>query len=318
MKRALNLILGALCVFGTLFVILNVLPLRVEIPASQNDIQVSQTKIREYEQKIEQLEQQMKDQSAQQVKKIGKSVIYHSKDQKITCEKNGQEIQCPFSAQSQEDVDVLTYMFKTLSSGKSNDNVEFPLKGPMHSILEIGALDGLMLSTTKFFEDMLDWRAIHFEGARENFKNLIINRPKSLNVHLAACEKEGKITFVDHGAVGGIVEDMSNKFKENWHPNGAERNQYEVDCVPMSKYLTIFGISKIDVFVLDVEGGELDVLKGLDLNVTQVHFFIIEEDHTDVPREENIKGILKQHGFKSVGTIGQGRNGFYQNMNWKE
>jgi FkbM family methyltransferase len=214
-------------------------------------------------------------------------------------------------SQSGEDRDILKHMAKNLNvSGK------FPLEGPTNVILEIGALDGLLFSTSYFFEHYLNWKAVHFEASRRNFESLISNRPRSLNVHVAGCAEAKNLTFVDDGAVGGIVDAMSDFFKSRFHPDLTQKLTYEVECAPLSKYLSIFGIRRIEIFILDTEGNELDVLLGFDLREIQVHYFIIEEDHSNVPKEETIRKMLADQGFRFVGPFGDNRNGLYENEKW--
>lgn len=239
-------------------------------------------------------------------------VEYDPMTNNFTCTTSTESIPCPFRTQFNEDRDFMRYLAK-----KMNLNGKFPQTGPENVILEIGALDGLSGSTTYFFEKYLNWRAVHFEGSRVNFENLAKNRPTSLNVHVAGCAKEQRSTYVDSGAVSGVVSSMSESFKAAFHPNYDKELKYEVDCVPLSKYLKIFGINRIEVFVLDTEGHELDVLLGVDLDITKVHYFIIEEDHSNKPKEEKVRKILASHDFRFLGPFGETRNGFYENTNWK-
>lgn len=76
---------------------------------------------------------------------------------------------------------------------------------------ESGALDGLIFSTSKLFVSGLNWRAIHIEASPSNTMALRVNRPESVNIHAAVCDRTRLMTFVSKSsadAVGGLWELM--------------------------------------------------------------------------------------------------------------
>ena len=69
-----------------------------------------------------------------------------------------------YYSQCQEDIFLNENIFKNKKNG---------------TYIELGALDGVLYSNTKFFEDSLNWKGILIEPHPEKFKLLQINRPNN-------------------------------------------------------------------------------------------------------------------------------------------
>ena len=62
--------------------------------------------------------------------------------------------------------------------------------------LEMGALDGVLFSNTKHFEDAKDWRGILIEPNSVEFEKLSGNRPNAISVNAAVCAQKQTVHFV--------------------------------------------------------------------------------------------------------------------------
>ena len=138
-------------------------------------------------------------------------------------------------------------------------------------ILESGALDGAQFSTTAFWVYGMQWRAMHVEASPISYAALKANRPESLNVHSALCARAGALHYAaDAGAAGGkhpvdgIWELMSENHRRAYFPNTVASRLPTVACRPVAALLALFGVTHVDLWVLDVEGGELEVLQSFD------------------------------------------------------
>lgn len=84
---------------------------------------------------------------------------------------------------------------------------------------------------------------------------------------------------------------MDESFRKLWHPNNnATRN---VPCGPIGLFLSAMGITHIDFFSLDVEGGELSVLLTMDWDI-EIHYLLIETN----PKTPNVTAYLLSRGFR--------------------
>jgi FkbM family methyltransferase len=161
------------------------------------------------------------------------------------------------------------------------------------TIVEIGALDGVRYSNSWYFEQALQWKALLIEANPRNFKALQINRPNALNVHSAMCTSES-IDFIGSGAVGGMVNTMSEKHKNGW-VNPKEKS-VSVPCQTFKPLFSKHGIHHVDIFILDVEGGEFEVLKTMDWSVT-VGVWVVELDKGDPQKDHDVREELRKHGY---------------------
>jgi len=161
------------------------------------------------------------------------------------------------------------------------------------TIVEIGALNGISYSNSWYFEQALQWKALLIEANPQNFKELQINRPNALNVHSAMCTGKS-IDFIGSGAVGGMVDTMSTGHNKAWvRPN---EKSVRVPCQTFKPLFSKYGIHHVDVFILDVEGGEYEVLKTMDWSVT-VGVWVVELDKGDLQKDANVREELRKHGY---------------------
>ncbi len=90
---------------------------------------------------------------------------------------------------------------KYYSQSKEDSTAEDHYFHNLHGgiFLEMGALDGVIYSNTKFFEDTRGWRGLLIEPKEEAFRALAGNRPNSLALNAAVCSEKKDVHFVTHG-----------------------------------------------------------------------------------------------------------------------
>ena len=138
------------------------------------------------------------------------------------------------------------------------------------------------------------------EASPVNFEKMVVNRPDAINVHAALCFGESiKFQLGDKGAIGevsatgGVAADMSDYHKENW----AQAETIDVPCKLVTNLLVENGIDHVDVFYLDVEGGELSVLETIEWGKVPIDMFIVEVDGTNPVKDESIRVLLMSQGY---------------------
>src|SRR5207249_8921161 len=70
----------------------------------------------------------------------------------------------------------------------------------------------------------------------------------------------------------------------------------KVKVTTLNKVLETAGVSRIDFLSLDVEGHEIEVMRGLDFKKFQPALILIEDGFRDMERHR----YLRQHGYKIV------------------
>jgi FkbM family methyltransferase len=199
-----------------------------------------------------------------------------------------------FQGQSKEDRDLYNFFFCNKTNG---------------TFVELGALNGVIFSNTRFFERSMGWSGLLIEASPASAAALRENRANPKNGILAegVCpDGQGTMPFlVDGGsAMNGNPDTMNDVFKNQFHP---VQNQKEihVPCRSLSTQVGEFvrraGVDHIDFFSLDVEGGELAVLQTYDFHVP-VHCWVIEMDGTNPDKDEGVRQLLAQRGYVKYHT----------------
>jgi FkbM family methyltransferase len=170
--------------------------------------------------------------------------------------------------------------------------------------VELGAIDGVMYSNTKTLEDYFNFTGVLIEPSPIAYERLKVNRSRSDTYNCAISSKEtGTVDFLGFGAVGGMLHTMADNHRKSWQRVGQlppDEHKYKVKCEKISTILHKSNMKYIDVFSIDVEGGEEEVLETMDWNIP-VYIIIIElVDRNDMEKEKNkrCKKILKDNGFK--------------------
>lgn len=85
-------------------------------------------------------------------------------------------------------------------------------------------------------------------------------------------------------------KEWSRQAERIYAPMGRETLHARVPAATLNRVLSERGIKEIDLLVLDTEGSEADILRGLDMSKVKVRFALIEI-HT-VERKKEVESLL--------------------------
>jgi FkbM family methyltransferase len=95
-----------------------------------------------------------------------------------------------------------------------------------------------------------------------------------------------------------LFVDESNTGRSTLHPNEEYDKKLQIDIIPLSDYTKSF--DSIQFIKVDVEGAELDVIKGLEDEIRKVEYIFVEiHQHTEYHKEYDIEelfAILNSNG----------------------
>jgi FkbM family methyltransferase len=168
--------------------------------------------------------------------------------------------------------------------------------------VELGALDGVLYSNTKFFEDKLNWKGILIEPNPYKFHILKQTRPNNfLSNSLVSSETEAiefKFFVDGHAAVSGVTKTLPASHYEHYFDKypGLPNGNAMIKPHTFTEIITASNVKHIDLLSLDVEGHEYEVLKSWDFSVP-IDVILIELLQTDKERDEKCRKILQENGY---------------------
>lgn len=155
--------------------------------------------------------------------------------------------------------------------------------------VEAGANDGIAQSNTLHFERYRNWRGLLLDPIPALAWRCRAVRPKSLtlNVALGSFEQRGQRIGMTYCNLMSVVDGAMTIEEQNAHVEvGASIQQLEpyrlsATCVPLSDLIDTYGVGRIDLLSLDVEGHEVQVVKGIDFSRHRPRFMLIEVRNRD-------------------------------------
>ena len=172
--------------------------------------------------------------------------------------------------------------------------------------IEIGANDGVSQSNTLLLELLHGWQGLLIEPIPSTFKRLTRNRSSRRNFLLkAACKSEettgdvvellySNLMTVSLGMDSDIPDPAAHALKGQKYL-GSKGVVYEesAPAITLTEALNLAGAPReIGLLSLDVEGVELEVLRGLDFGAYSVEWILVEV--RDLPR---VREYLSARGF---------------------
>jgi FkbM family methyltransferase len=204
--------------------------------------------------------------------------------------KHKQPVTFPCSSARGEDAAVLHSFFTDWETGE-------PLRDG--TFLEIGGVNGLTESNTWIFEVCMGWQGVLVEAHPRFFMSLRRNRPRSLNLRMAACpEASGWVNYTaSRDTTAGVLTTSGATIKDP-----KLRKYMRVECGNLGGRLRDLGVTRLDFASIDVEGSELMVTKslletpGLSIGV------LLVEVRSDGQRLGLVEQLLG-HGMRYVGKF---------------
>ena len=150
--------------------------------------------------------------------------------------------------------------------------------------LEAGASNGVLENTTKFFEDHLNWKTINVEPLTEWYNELIINRPNSININRCIhpiSDDNIEIFSIPNVKEYGYKNHLGSLNKSNLIKYNTDIKEINITTITYNTIMKDNNITKLDLFVLDIEGYEIEFLKTFHDWIIYPRVLVIEIGHLD-------------------------------------
>lgn len=174
--------------------------------------------------------------------------------------------------------------------------------------VELGANDGVSQSNTLYFERYKNWKGVLVESTPHNYLKCLSNRSKDNYIACNACVSfDYKDRFVEilfsnlMTSFLGLESDIQDPIS---HANagtqflGGEERVFSFGAVAktLNQILTEANApQRIDFLSLDVEGVEIEVLKGVDHSHFRFQYLCIECQDL-----EKLKSYLQQYDYELI------------------
>ena len=176
---------------------------------------------------------------------------------------------------------------------------------PTGTFIELGASDGIKFSNTLFFEQ-IGWTGLCIEPRPEAYEQLIKNRTCMCD-NSAIDDKQTSdprefmsITGWGEG-LSGLLDRYDPKHierieRESQHPKHVKKEIIKIHTRKLSELIEERFITSeiIDFLSLDTEGNELNILKSINWDVTQINVITVENNYND----PTLRQFLGSKGFK--------------------
>ncbi len=181
--------------------------------------------------------------------------------------------------------------------------------------IEVGAFDGRHFSVS-WILDALGWDGLLIEPLPERHEQCVKNRPFAHVVHAALSNRKAtgtaQFTQVEGEGINGMFSFLSTAeaHVDMLKQSKASTRTVQVPVTHLDKLLEEHPKkpTRVDVAVIDVEGGEVDVLEGFDLERWKPRVMLLEDNEQGRdPRlmqwmEKNAKGY-QQAGWVEVSRV---------------
>lgn len=158
--------------------------------------------------------------------------------------------------------------------------------------LDVGSADGTIISNTKALEQK-GWTGICIDP----FPTHMQDRTCQVFKEVVYSVPGKRVAFQAAGVLGGIVDTLGG-----WKEEAQKAPTVYFTTVTLGDILERAKAPRFIHFVsLDIEGAELEALKGFPFEKYQMGALDVEHNHEE-PKRSQIEALMKHHGYKRVHT----------------
>ena len=177
----------------------------------------------------------------------------------------------------------------------------FP-KGHEGTFIEMGANNGLNSNSIQLERN--GWRGVCIEPAPSNFRLLKINRPlcTCMQVLISGQSQGEELIFREFGGDlcghSGLINSRRDEEWKDLHRRHPEA-QFVDHRIRTERLTNVSAVTskRIDVFVLDIEGSELDVLEDVEWDKISVKIWVIESNKLE---RNKLEAKMRAQGYSCM------------------
>ncbi len=169
--------------------------------------------------------------------------------------------------------------------------------------VEVGCIDGRLFSNTLYFEEK-GWTGMCVEAHPDYVELIKRNRPKSIVCHCAVGEKdEDDVIFYANrrGSLSTLDPTQEERWRRDFAPYFHGFEEKKVSKRTLTSLFREHGIKNIDILSVDIEGYEVQALRGLDFAQYRPAVIVVETDGASQEKDQD--EILLPHGYIKAGRL---------------
>lgn len=160
--------------------------------------------------------------------------------------------------------------------------------------IDIGGNHPVTINNTYYYEQ-IGWTGLAFEPVKS--KNLLWREARRTEcLPIALGKEEAEAEFVEY------EDDVMSGFKGEVDFDGAVKDIYTVKVRPLKEVLKERGIKHVDFMSIDVEGGEIEVLEGIDFDAVHIYCILIE-NNKGTKKAKRVRQFLIKNGYFLFGRL---------------
>lgn len=168
--------------------------------------------------------------------------------------------------------------------------------------VDVGAYDGVDLSNSYHFEQ-IGWTGVLVEPDPDRARACAASRPRSKTFQCAAVDSAETSEICFHRAAAGVYSttNLTPAHERRLAGMGVATEEIRVPARTLDSMLIEVGATKIDFVSIDVEGAELAVLRGFDIDRWSPQVVVVESNAK--LRAKEIRDYFVTHGYAYCVTI---------------
>ena len=154
--------------------------------------------------------------------------------------------------------------------------------------IDVGAFDGKTINNTLYFEKNNNWTGINIEPIKKVYDELVINRPKCININCAVCNNDGETEFICSTGLevlSGIKSTYDprhyNRLMRESRQTGSSTQLIKVQTRKLESICDEHNITHINYLSIDVEGAEFEVIKSINFDKVFIDIIGFENNYND-------------------------------------
>ncbi len=142
-----------------------------------------------------------------------------------------------------------------------------------------------------------NWSGINIDLSKTSIDLFKIARKKDINLNIAISDFNGVTSYYENSP----INQQNSLIKKN-----ENQKEVKIECFTLNSILKEKNVENIDYLNVDVEGSELEVIKGIDLSKFNPSLISIENNDLSLKdyMESDIYNLLIQNKYTLVNIIG--------------